>query len=503
MKHVDILVQLVKSLSKAEKRVFRLSARESSDYMLLFDLIDREGYEDVTELKEEYSRRNEESAFNVAVNYLYRLLLEKLVSVRINSLTTYQLTAECLKARVLFEKSLYPAALDILEKVKRKARATENFEILLSALRLELDYLQYLKMPEMSEVDLNKKHMELSDAVEKLTYLNEQSKLYELIEHKLIYKGNPRSEVHMHEYDELFAADQELYKHAGISIEAKRRHLLLQALYFTAKGEVSDALKASTELNELISMNPHLAENPLYYIRFIHNLLDNLRDAGEYDKMPEYIEGLRSKQYSSEYIRDHVMAITDLYQLIVFVDHGEFQKASQFISECESFRIAGTQRLHVAFEARILLYMALTHIGMGNFREARRALSKSKFSSQLVMEFPIFPTIRLTNLIVHYKMNDSDYINAQARSLKREMANKNSSFSMELLLLKVMLKGASSMASQKSREKLWKEIEPQIRRIKEDPYESRALYLFDFAAWLESEITRRPLSELLRPKPRL
>ncbi len=74
---------------------------------------------------------------------------------------------------------------------------------------------------------------------------------------------------------------------------------------------------------------------------------------------------------------------------------------------------------------------------------------------------------------------------------------------MELLLLKVMLKGASSMASQKSREKLWKEIEPQIRRIKEDPYESRALYLFDFAAWLESEITRRPLSELLRPKPRL
>ena len=80
------------------------------------------------------------------------------------------------------------------------------------------------------------------------------------------------------------------------------------------------------------------------------------------------------------------------------------------------------------------------------------------------------------------------------------MVKKNSSFSMELLLLKVMLKGPGSMASRKSRERLWAEIEPQLRRIKADPYESQAFYLFDFAAWLESEITRRPLSELLTPK---
>lgn len=500
MKQVDVLIQLVKSLSKAEKRVFRISSKEDADYMLLFNLIDKEQIDDASELKKEYTKRNYAGAFNVTVLYLYKLLLEKLIALRSGSTNSFILIAECQKAQVLFEKSMYEAALEILRKVKKRARELENFEILLMVSRIELDYLQYLKMPDMTEEDLNRMHADLSDTLAKVTYLNEQSKLYETIEHKLIYIGNARSDRHASDYDDLLKADSLLLERfpSDQSKESRRRHLLFQALYYTAKGNGTKALEILSKLNELIKANPHLAENPLYYIRFIHNMLDNLRDAGEYDKMPEFIESLRSKDYHSQYITDHVMAITDLYQLIIYLDHGDFQRADDFIKRSNSFDIAGTQRLHVAFEARILLYIALTHIGMKNYRAARHTLSKSKFSSSLALEFPIFRTVRLTNLIVHYKLNDTDYISAQARSLKREMTRKSSSFSLELLLMKVMLKGTSGLVSRRQREKMWNEIEPQLESIKADPFESQSLYLFDFAAWLESEITRKPLSEIIK-----
>lgn len=497
MKHVDIVVQLVKSLSKSEKRSFRLSTNEASDYMLLFNLIDREGIEEPVQLKAEYGKRNYAAAFNATLNYLYHLLLDKLVALRTNSMSTFQLLSDCMKAQVLFEKSLYPAAFNILNKVKRKATEMENFEILLMASRLELDYLQYLKMPGMTETDLTIKHKALSSAIEKFTYLNEQSKLYEIIEHRLIYIGNARSDKQIYDYNYLLEKDQNLHFREGTSIEAKRRHLLFLALYHTAKSEGEKALDILSDLNDLITRHPHLAENPLYYIRFIHNMLDNLRDAKQYDKMPAFLEDLRTKQYHSNYVTTHVTAIADLYQLIIYIDHGEFQRASEFIKGCRSFDIAGTGQLHVAFEARILLYIAITHIALKNYRQARHTLSKSMFSSKLALEFPIFRTVRLTNLIVHYKMNDFDYIVAQARSLKREMAQKTKSFSMELLLMKMIQRGPAGFASKRQREKLWHEIEPELRRIKADPFESQALYLFDFAAWLESEITRRPLQDII------
>ena len=104
MTNAEALIQLVRSLSKNEKRSFRLGKKSTADYIVLFDLIDKDELKSVEELKEAFEKMNKGAVFNVTVTYLYKLLLDKLLALRQNQDVNYSLITQILKARILFEK---------------------------------------------------------------------------------------------------------------------------------------------------------------------------------------------------------------------------------------------------------------------------------------------------------------------------------------------------------------------------------------------------------------
>ena len=162
MTNAEALILLVRTLSKNEKRSFRLGKKSTADYIVLFDLIDKDELITVDGLKEAFENKGKGAVFNVTVTYLYKLLLDKLLALRQNQDSDYSLMTQILKAKILFEKSIFPAALEILEKVKHDAAALEKNEALIMASRLELDYLHYLNMPDISEEDLINRHYSLN-----------------------------------------------------------------------------------------------------------------------------------------------------------------------------------------------------------------------------------------------------------------------------------------------------------------------------------------------------
>lgn len=106
--------------------------------------------------------------------------------------------------------------------------------------------------------------------------------------------------------------------------------------------------------------------------------------------------------------------------------------------------------------------------------------------------------LRITNLIIHHKMNDSDYIYSETRSIKREIAKSGKAYRMELLILEVVGRGSYGLMSTRKREQLWEKIKPRLDDIRQDVFEGQLLKIFDFSAWIESEILRTSFSETLR-----
>ena len=125
----DNLFDLVKSLSKSEKRQFRLYAgrlgvNEDAKFMALFDILEKlSGYDEEEILKNKEIKKKQLSNLKA---HLYKQIL---ISLRLNPIhqnVRLQLREQLDFATILYHKGLYNQSLKILDKAKTMALDSEE-----------------------------------------------------------------------------------------------------------------------------------------------------------------------------------------------------------------------------------------------------------------------------------------------------------------------------------------------------------------------------------------
>lgn len=499
----ESLIQLVNSLAKQEKKEFSIytSNKEEKDYVFLFKLIDEKKVTDPEELKRRFLKARPTSSFNTVVVYLFDLLIDILTRLRMEQDSYYMLFNELLHARVLYEKSMYPECLHVLKKVKEKAIYYENHFALLMAQRLELNYLLTLDFGELDEKKLLNKQYKMKNTLKSIGQLNEQSSLHELLKYRMMNKGVSRSLEETQLLDDLVTSEISIVASARVeNFEIKKNHQLFQANYFIMVGDYKAAFNAFVELNKLFEENSHLWHNPpVYYLMTVEGMLESLRIMHNYEGMNYFIEKLERLSTSSSSFQLNVAYVIFIYRLFSYIDRGEFKQADEWITENQASLIDKTSLLKDQQQAVMLLYIALTHLGNGEFRKAKKKLAFIVGRGNFY-PLSLFRTIRLVNLMIHYELGDIDYIQSETRSIKREMSkNKELNLKVELFLLK-FLNYSFTDDNRKSRMDIWKHLEDEVHALYQDKYENQILRKFDFVAWVESKIREIPLSEILKGK---
>jgi hypothetical protein len=497
MLKTDALVLLVKSLSKTEKRVFRTNRKET-DYSILFEIIDTEDNISSQELKLKFEARRKNANFNVAVTYLYKLLLDTLLALRENQDSHYALFNKVLKARILFEKSLFEEAFEMLDDVKQEADKGENYNVLLYALRLELEWLLFVNLPDISETELVNKHFKVNEVLKSIRKINEQSSLYELLKHRIIYQGNIRSQKQKETLNDLILSEMSMIASSNSDgFETKKLHRLFQSNYLIGVGDYKSALQSFYELNGLFETNKHLWANPpFYYVSVLEGILDNFRSIKEYDKMPYFIEQLKKIHDFPSGFQTNVTALIFLYELFPLLDKGDFQASMQLLEQYSEVVSEKLEDLSLTRQAEILLYTSLIYIGLRNFKAAQKALMNVIVRGKSFYTFPLYRTIRLVNLIIQYEMEKFDIIRVETRSIKREIAKTKKAYRVEHLMLTFLNKPKQKVFL-KQREKAWEKIEPELTDLRNNIFEYQLLKLFDFTAWIESQMRKITLQEVL------
>lgn len=493
----DSLVQLVRSLTKSEKRAFRMECKESN-YTALFDIIDRAGNLSVQQIRQEFEKSHK-GVFSSAVSYLYRTVLDVLLGLRDGRDRAVSLFNRIAKANILFEKSLVPEALDVLDAVRAEAARYECYEALLYASRLELEFLSFINMPDVSEAELLEKQFRVNEALKHIQAVYEQSALYELLKHRIIYKGDVRSAKQMAAMSDLVFSEHSIFISSRDSLEARKRHLLFQSYYLMNVGDRRSASQTFYELDTLFQECPQFEENPsLYYVSVIEGILANLRSLRKFEEMSYFIERLDGIAEKSSYFQGYLVTLAALYRLLFFLDGGDFEAALEHLKsqECLSAGSAGGRNLF--FKSEIALYSALVHIGLGNYKVAGKILADGILYDDNIYYLPIYRTLRLARLIVHYEMSDMEYVRSEIRSMKRDFAKGGKAHRMEQLIFDLAGGDKLRRMRRDDRERLWSQTEPELCDIRKDVYEMQLLKVFDFTAYVESKICRCPLSEAVR-----
>ena len=497
----ESLIHLINNLTKQEKKEFSLyiSNKPEKDYIFLFRLIDDQKVSDPEELKMSFLAAKPTSSFNTVVIYLFDLLIDILTRLRTEQDSYYLLFNELLHARVLYEKSMYQECFQVLKKVKEKAVYYENYFALLVAQRLELNYLLTLDFEDMDEQKLLNKQYKMNNTLKSIRQLNEQSSLYELLKYRMINRGASRSLEETQKLDDLVTSEISIVASAGVeNFEIKKNHQLFQANYFITVGDYKAAFNSFVELNKLFEENSHLWNNPpVYYLMTVEGMLESLRIMHNYEGMNYFIEKLTKLSSPSSSFQLNVTYVIFIYRLFSFIDAGDFDKAGIWIAEHQASLIDKMLLLKEQQQAEMSLYIALIHLGNGEYRKARKRLSATIGRGHLY-SLPLFRTIRIVNVMIHYELGDVDYIQSEIRSIKREMSkNKGYNLKVESFLLK-FLNYSFADTNRKRRAEIWESMAEEVHALYADKYETQILRKFDFVAWVEAKIFEVPLSDILK-----
>lgn len=497
----ESLIHLINNLTKQEKKEFSLyiSNKPEKDYIFLFRLIDDKKISDPEELKMAFLAAKPASSFNTVVIYLFDLLIDILTRLRTEQDSYYLLFNELLHARVLYEKSMYQECFQVLKKVKEKAVYYENHFALLVAQRLELNYLLTLDFEDMDEQKLLNKQYKMNNTLKSIRQLNEQSSLYELLKYRMINRGASRSLEETQKLDDLVTSEISIVASAGVeNFEIKKNHQLFQANYFITVGDYKAAFNSFVELNKLFEENSHLWNNPpVYYLMTVEGMLESLRIMHNYEGMNYFIEKLAKLSSPSSSFQLNVMYVIFIYRLFSFIDAGDFDKAGIWIAEHQASLIDKMLLLKEQQQAEMSLYIALIHLGNGEYRKARKRLSAT-IGRGYLYSLPLFRTIRIVNVMIHYELGDIDYIQSEIRSIKREMSkNKGYNLKVESFLLK-FLNYSFADTNRKKRAEIWESMAEEVHALYADKYETQILRKFDFVAWVEAKIFEVPLSDILK-----
>ena len=227
------LFELIKSMSKSEKRYFKiLSSRhtigEENNYITLFDYIEQLSAYNEEELFEHFSGEAFLNQFSITKNRLYESVMKSLDAFHSNSSIDTQIARLIHGAEILYNKSLYDHAKRQLVSAERLAKKHDK-NIALYEINLKYNKLiETANYSNTSEQDIEQITRNNAERIELLAYHNElwsiKSQLFILINKK----GKVRSEKDRNNYEHLFSKLKKLKSPSYIDFDSNylKNHIL-------------------------------------------------------------------------------------------------------------------------------------------------------------------------------------------------------------------------------------------------------------------------------------
>lgn len=502
MSKVNSLYFLVNSMTRSERKAFNLNTkrlRMTPEYLTLYQLIEENSGAGVEAIKEKFLSLRPGVSYDATAKYLFKIILNTILALRKEKDSDFTLMNGIMKTKILFEKSLFEECFALLKWVIGESKRLENYYTLLLASRLEIEYLLELNFPSMDEKKLLSKHLRISKTLRAIMKINDQSSIYELLKHRLIYKGNVRSQEQKSELNDLVVSEISIISSSSLeNFEINKLHQLFQANYLISVGDYKSAFRSFSELNHLFEDNMHLWNNPpIYYLQTVEGVLDSLRGIRNYKGMNYFVGQLEKLESPSINFSANVNSLIFLYNLFPKLDRGEFKDSLEHLKEGMKTIYTKMKLLSLTRQAELYLYAALVYFTNRKYREAYSYLKNIILEGKEFSYLPLYRTIRLTNLMILYELKDFDLIEYEARSIKREMKKMEKGYLIEKSMLR-FINSHNSLRIEEKRNALWLKIITDLDLLSEDVFEGQVLKIFEFTAWIKSKITKEALSNILK-----
>ncbi len=493
MSKLNSLIVLINSMDSTEKRYFALQTRMyegEKDYQVLFQIIQKSGLNHEV-VKTAYKKLRPDSSFEIICNHLYQILLDKLSTKDCENEVESQVLKAYQQIRFLFKRSLFDECFQMIKKYKAIALEYELFGHYLLLTKFEIKIYNQLEFSGIDEDLLIKKQAKIESVSRQQRAIENHTGLYNLITIRQIKQGPIRNETERERLNDL--AFNELQANSGQSkesFEAQKLHLLFQSAYFMKTANPKSSLKIYYELNELFENNRKLWGNPpILYLNHIRGILNSLRWFRHYSEMPYFIDKIKNLMPEYPTARNNIQHLVFNFESLILTDQHHFKEALTHKNRFDSENADKSFNLPFVSQAEIILQHATVYFWNKEYKKALKTIRPLLNIGKPFNQLPQTKSIRFLNVLIHFELNDFDYLDSEIRSFESDLKKRNALFKTEDLILKG-IKQFNKKSDQRVRNRNLQDLIEKLILLQEDPFEKQLLNSFDFIYWLETKIQK-------------
>ena len=404
MKNTKDLHVLINSLTKAEKRYFKLfihnTQKTSTNYILLFDAIDKQEVYNEKKLLRKFKQHTFSKQLARTKFLLYEQLLKALRQMYSARTVHAKLSSMTYSVEVLYSKTLYDQSYEVLQKAKKIAFSFELFDSQLHLLELEIRLTPFLKSKNVQSTthELLTSYQRVTDQVHQEnqyrgllakvqfyvdTLLNIQDPaiidqfFQEIFDHPLLkITASPDTflskilflEVHFtyasaaFDYERVNQLGQLIYEmwnqfpemrmvHKEMFLRTSAKYMYSQIAMEQPIDQIENILKDWQELPIYSKEEEAKRQLEMQAILFIHHLVEN--NVAQYKPAFEELQVLRKEHFGKIEIHHRIFIL--YYLIIYFFFTKKYARALQHIFEIDE--LAGSQ-----LNKEILKYIRLMEL---------------------------------------------------------------------------------------------------------------------------------------------
>ncbi len=505
MTPVDDLFQLIKSLTRTEKRYFKIFSsqhiiRKESNCIKLFDAIEKQDSYNEEQIKQMLKREIFIKHLSSQKVYLYNLILKSLELYHNN--IESDLRSSVNQIKILYDKGLYKQCEKRIAKAKYIAEKYEKFPVLFDLLRWEGQIAYLHTYGDKSVEDVEAIYAKLRQYQGTYNMIISYVSLNASIQMVRKKMGSLRTGEEKIKYDSII-------KNGFIKDE--RNFKSFEALVFYYQAKFSDSFfrkrmkHAPVFLSKMLSLmqqHPHRVEDyPRFYASTLLNLSVVKRDQKQYGEILPLLNKLKELNIKDKDLKEEFTNHAEHMEMILYIETGDFEKGLKIVKHMEkekfhseTFKSSREHEINFYYNAAIICF------GVGDYAACNKFLNKIILNESWELRNDLHGFARIIALISNYERKRNDLIAYSFKNTYKFLLKRSRLYKLEEIILEYIRTKLQKAETRKQQIEVFKSLKSEIELLENDSNEQAALAYFYFIPWLDSKIENRPFAEMVRRK---
>lgn len=507
--HKDALFVLVKSLSKSEKRQFklyvgRLGVNTDAKFIALFNLMDKmKAYNEKTILDNGIVTKSQLSNLKA---HLYKQILISLRLNPVNQNIRVQIREQLDFATILYQKGLYKQSLKLLDKAKNIAIENEEknvaYEIVEFEKIIETQYITRSIPDRADELAIQAKELSAHNVMtSKLSNLSLQ--LYGL----MLKVGYARSDEDIKRIEKYFAKQLPKYNIDDLGFREKLWLYKAHLWYSFLIQDFLSCYKYASKWVDLFYENKEMINlNPVFFLKGNHYLLESLFFVKYSSQFRQTLDKMESMVGSKEFPKnDNISSLAFLYinsnKLNLHFLEGTFKKGLYLVKIIEYGINKHKDRIDEHHIMLLYYKIACLYFGMGDNKTCIQYLKKIINNKNLKMREDLMCFARVLSLVAHYEAGMDYHLEVQLKSTYKFLLKMNDLHAVQKEMIK-FLRNLGNIYPHELRS-AFQQLHTELKKYEDHPYEKRAFLYLDIISWLESHLEDKPVADIIQEKAKV